>query len=228
MNIDGSASPKVAVTRPLLPGSATPARGMPPCFPSEVQQPSQAVLHSISQWLLDRERRPAFIIASNAVVVLMNDAARQVLQSGRAVEVTHGKLRMSDRRSQAAFTLTLEDVQKQGCSVSHHVRKGVAMYVAPIEVGGYPERLLLCRLGGQYGGISDCEQVRRIFRLTLAEAEVALAIFDGKSLVDTARLRRTSINTVKAQSQRVFEKCGVHSQVDLARRLAAILRDADA
>ncbi|HEY6925648.1 MAG TPA: hypothetical protein VI653_19365 [Steroidobacteraceae bacterium] len=226
--MDGSASPKLAITRSLPRKSATPARGMPLYHSSEVQQLSQAVSHSLSQWLLDREQRPVFIITSTAVVVLMNDAARQVLQSGHAVEVINGKLRMSDRRSHAGFTLTLEDVRKQGCSVIHHVRKGVAMSIAPIEVRGYPERLLLCRLGRQYGGISDCEQVRRIFRLTLAEAEVALAIFGGKSLVDTARLRRTSINTVKAQSQRVFEKCGVHSQVDLARRLAAILRDADA
>ncbi len=160
--MDGSTSPKLAVTRPFLPRSAQ-ARGMRLCDSSEVQHLSPALSQSLSQWLLDRERRPVFIITSTAAVVLMNDAARQVLQSGRAVEIAHGKLRMSDRRSHVGFTLTLEDVRKQGCSVIHHVRKGVAMSIAPIEVRGYQERLLLCRLGRQYGGISDCEQVRRIF-----------------------------------------------------------------
>lgn len=207
--------------------AATPGRTVLTPVPSEPQQLSPGVLRSMSQWLLDRERRPAFIVDGTAAVVLMNRAARQALQCPRAVEIAHGKLRMLDRRNQAAFARTLGELRPQGGRVIHPAGKGVAMHVLPIEVDGYPERLLLCRLEGQYGDLSNCDQVRRVFRLTLAEAQVALAIFDGKSLVDTARIRRTSINTVKAQSQRIFEKCGVHSQVDLARRLAGILRDAD-
>lgn len=223
--MDGSASSTGVVVRPIIATPVTSQRIDPISVRPEPQLLSQVTLRSLSQWLLDREHRPAFIVDDFAAVILMNRAARQLLKFERLVEIARGKLRMSDRKGQETFTRALGGMG-EGRRVVRPTRKGVAMHLSQIEVGENPERLLLCVVESQHGDLSDCDQLRRTFRLTLAEAQVALAIFEGKSLVDAARIRRTSINTVKAQSQRVFDKCGVHSQVELVRRLARVLHHA--
>lgn len=55
--------------------------------------------------------------------------------------------------------------------------------------------------------------------LTPAEREVARLVADGASNAEVADRRRTSIHTVVNQLQRVYEKLGVRSRVELARRL---------
>ena len=56
--------------------------------------------------------------------------------------------------------------------------------------------------------------------LTAAEAAVAEALCEGRTLAQIARLRGVSVNTIKSQVRQLFRKLEVDSRVALVRRLA--------
>lgn len=64
--------------------------------------------------------------------------------------------------------------------------------------------------------------LRSRFGLSLAEAEIAIAITDGADLRAVAAARGVSIQTVRSQLKSIFRKTGATSQ---ARLVAVILRD---
>ncbi|MFW2852842.1 helix-turn-helix transcriptional regulator [Sphingomonas sp. TX0543] len=61
--------------------------------------------------------------------------------------------------------------------------------------------------------------LRNRFRLTAAEARVAMAIADGLSIREVAERIDVSIHTVRAQLGTIFAKTGTHRQADLVRLL---------
>jgi len=61
--------------------------------------------------------------------------------------------------------------------------------------------------------------VARLFSLTLAEAELAVALCSGKTLEEAAIVRRTSVHTVRSQLKSIFNKTGTHRQTDLVTLL---------
>lgn len=63
--------------------------------------------------------------------------------------------------------------------------------------------------------------LRARFDLSLAEAQIALAIANGAGLRDIAVVRGASIQTVRSQLKAIFRKTGATSQ---ARLVALVLR----
>jgi DNA-binding CsgD family transcriptional regulator/PAS domain-containing protein len=59
------------------------------------------------------------------------------------------------------------------------------------------------------------ERLREMFGLTAAESRVALALFEGSSLRDVAEAAGVSIQTVRNQLVRIFEKTGANRQAAL-------------
>jgi DNA-binding CsgD family transcriptional regulator len=66
------------------------------------------------------------------------------------------------------------------------------------------------------------EWIMDAYRLTLAEARVALSVSSGASVAETAHRLNISPNTVKTHLRRVFVKTGASRQADLARIIASI------
>lgn len=64
--------------------------------------------------------------------------------------------------------------------------------------------------------------VRDMFGLTVAEADVAVAIASGHALKEVARLRTCSLNTVRTLASRVLEKTGCRRQAEVVRLLGAL------
>ena len=62
--------------------------------------------------------------------------------------------------------------------------------------------------------------LRELYRLTHAETHLTTRLFAGLTLGAIAQERGLSIHTVRSQVKRVFQKCQVKSQVELARFLA--------
>jgi len=66
------------------------------------------------------------------------------------------------------------------------------------------------------------EQIVDAFRLTQAEARVALAVSSGNTVSETAQLLNLSPNTVKTHLRRVYAKTSTDGQVELAGLIAAL------
>lgn len=63
--------------------------------------------------------------------------------------------------------------------------------------------------------------LRRLYRLTATETEVALRISRGKSLVQIADELSMSYQTIRTHLQHVFDKTDIHHQGELVRLLLA-------
>lgn len=57
--------------------------------------------------------------------------------------------------------------------------------------------------------------IERLFSLTSAEAELAVALCSGKTLEDAAVDRGTSVHTARSQLKSIFNKTGTHRQADV-------------
>ncbi len=82
--------------------------------------------------------------------------------------------------------------------------------------------LVLSDLGA--GDSTVIAELQSLFGLTLAEAQVAAAIFDGAEAADISRTRNVAETTVRKQISSIFRKLDVHRQVDLVRLLAGLRR----
>ena len=67
--------------------------------------------------------------------------------------------------------------------------------------------------------VPDLEVLRRLYRLTKTEAEVALRVLDGTGLVPIAEELAMSLATVRTHMQHVFDKTDTHRQAELVRLL---------
>ena len=64
--------------------------------------------------------------------------------------------------------------------------------------------------------------MRDMFGLTVAEADVAVALASGHTLKEIARLRTCSLNTVRTLVSRVLQKTGCRRQAEVVRLLGAL------
>jgi DNA-binding CsgD family transcriptional regulator len=67
------------------------------------------------------------------------------------------------------------------------------------------------------------DRLRQTFGLTLAEAEVALSLVEGRTTDEIADLRRTSRNTIRNQIQSVLSKMDARTRGDIIRTLSRLL-----
>jgi DNA-binding CsgD family transcriptional regulator/PAS domain-containing protein len=85
-----------------------------------------------------------------------------------------------------------------------------------------PARVLILIIDPSAHSPATAAAIQTTFGLTPAEARVAVLIGSGRSGPETAAMLGISPSTVKTHLKRCFEKTGVHSQVGLARILAAL------
>jgi DNA-binding CsgD family transcriptional regulator len=64
--------------------------------------------------------------------------------------------------------------------------------------------------------------LRRLYRLTEAEAEVALRVIRGAGLKQISEELSISYTTVRTHLQHVFDKTDTHRQADLVRLLLTV------
>ena len=92
------------------------------------------------------------------------------------------------------------------------------LMIAPLRQakGAYPQGgALLFIFDSQATPNVTAYMVRRLFGLSEAEAELAVALCSGKSMDDAASERGVSIHTTRAQLKSIFNKTGTKRQADL-------------
>lgn len=84
---------------------------------------------------------------------------------------------------------------------------------------GFRPQVLVIVRGLNHGDKQLVGALRAGFKLTAAEAEVALQLADGQGPQVIAEERGVSINTVRTQVRNIYDKLGVSRQGELAARL---------
>jgi len=192
-------------------------------LPRRAEDYRQRALAECTTWWIDREPRPMIIVDARLHVLLMNAPAARFLAVTRTIRLHASRLVFSQEGHRSEVERLLQRNLGQ-VSFKAQVR-GSAMTISVQRmpsVHSVAQPLLISAVSGGVDG--DC--LRTKFGLTQAETEIALAIFNGKSLVLVARSRDVSINTVKTQVRHIFQKCRVQSQNELTRRLSELLHAA--
>ncbi|MFB9984747.1 helix-turn-helix transcriptional regulator [Mesorhizobium kowhaii] len=145
---------------------------------------------------------------------------------------------VQDRRLRLTFTQTTADVSWHNLletSFGHGgtfpiaataERCAMIVHVLPIvgasrDIFAIADMLLIITSAEEDTAI-DPKILEGLFDLTVAEASVAREITRGKTLRDIAKIRGVAIDTVRGQLRLVFDKTGVHRQVDLVRLLSGM------
>lgn len=183
---------------------------------------------------LDVLAMPTFLFDEYSRVAHMNRSADALLK-------THGSLRIEDDHlltSDAAATRKLNLELTNAIHASHGDGLELNGVVLLPRLGRMPLMLMIapiCLAGGaSVRGAAllfafDPEStpkitvglVRRLFALSEAEAELAVALCSGKTLEDAASERGISIHTTRSQLKSIFNKTGTKRQPDLVSLLLA-------
>lgn len=181
---------------------------------------TQLLAHLAAE-LINLEPRPLLIVDSDLNILLVNEAATRLLRSTDAVRSENRKLAFADLRHTKQLARAFERDQPT-CHINVGLRDGRAQVrVNRCSLAHLRTATWIVRIDA-LGMKCDCLQ--SALGLTRAEAEIALALIEGRSLMQISKERETSINTVKTQTRFVFQKCRTHTRADLIRRLHEVLR----
>jgi DNA-binding CsgD family transcriptional regulator len=172
------------------------------------------------------------IVDRDARLVFANRAAERLLAARDGIRLASGCVTAADREDQAAFAALFNPLGAlEGTGAVAALRR--AQNRRPLLVQALPLR----RNGrwdstGRVVLLIDVDPPRRLspdrlaalFDLTAAEGRLWAELAGGATLAEIAVRRRVSVNTLRVQLARLFNKVGVHRQADLVRR-AMELRD---
>ena len=178
------------------------------------------------------ERFDALLAGSSDALFFLDDgfrlrhwtAAAEAMLRGGGLRATGGRFRaadaLADATLQAALTTALRGGAPLPVTVAGRAGEALTLSVArlgqrvPVGFNATHTLLVSARTAGDgLGGL------RAMHGLTLAEAQLAIALAAGDSLRTVADRRGVSINTVRNQLSAVFDKTGCRRQQDLIRLL---------
>lgn len=189
---------------------------------------------------------PALLLNGSGCITLANPAAEALISSGDGLRAErNGGLRLAaalpteTNALHRALRLSLAVALGAGKELGYPLRLTRPSGAAPLLVLSVPlpppafvfwemlpqARVLVLILDPSTRSRASVDAVQVTFGLTPAEARVAVLIGSGLSGPEAAALLGISPATVKTHLKQCFEKCGVHSQVALARVLGSLPTD---
>jgi DNA-binding CsgD family transcriptional regulator len=175
----------------------------------------------------DRASRPLVEVGPNASVLWMNQAARDRIGSHPGLLVGGGRLRTRrrDRRPglDAALAWAFEAVSGPPERVAGQAR---AVLLGEAEAETPTVAWVVIEDGRVLVSFDDCAMLTRrvhfaaeLHGLSPAQARLARHLVDGEGLSEIAATFGVSVNTLRTQLQRIFDKTGVRNRTALTRIL---------
>ena len=179
--------------------------------------------------ILDASPHGLFLVDGDARVRFINRAGERLLRPGDTLGVLLGRLRANSSDA----TARLHALIARAACPDRELRTGGSMGVAalgrrqPLAVTVAPIRarhasrfdvdhsVIVCVSDLEAGVRLPADRLRALFALTPAETRLAMAMFEGASLADAAETFGVSLNTVRNQLARLFEKTGTTRQSEL-------------
>lgn len=184
--------------------------------------------------VLDRTGAAVFVVSVDGTVHAMTELAEAAvtrgvlcLTRGRLTAVDAGdtvRLHQALARHGAGPALPLESLLLPGPGRSLPVLLDLVR--APRVAGGFgfqPHVLAILRGGGRWHS-SAASVLGALYRLSPAEADVALRLAEGATRAGIAEARRSSLATVRAQLKSIFLKMGIEREAELIVRLRTMLQ----
>ena len=177
--------------------------------------------------IVEKLNRGVLVIDERGTVLFMNGAAELMFKRNTGLMLRGRSLAFE----QGAANRALEQFLQRGCSTpdcpslvlavdGKKLKSPYRVLVSPLSDGASADDC-----AGRYsvfvyepnGGHRELpiSVLRRLYRLTPAEARLVNELFMGNSLADAAEARGISINTAKYTLKIIFQKCEVRSRAEL-------------
>ncbi|TPI13613.1 hypothetical protein FJW06_12855 [Mesorhizobium sp. B4-1-3] len=182
---------------------------------------------------LDRVAQGVLIVAASGEVLFANRTAEALLTEADGIRMEKSALRAARRADAAQFQRLIATAAERSDTAGGVMalarpppRRSLSVLVAPLKiesswfVAGRPAAIVF---------VADPDsaprtvqgQLRKLYRLTPAEAAVAIAIARGEGLQAAADELGISLTTARTHLQHVFEKTETRRQAELVRLIAA-------
>ncbi len=185
---------------------------------------------SRSTWEAALETMPqaALVISPGCTVAFANARARAILRRSDGLRLIQNRLELTVAAEHERYARCLhEALRREGARggallVSRSgARRPYSLVVHPFEAGERTNALVL--IGDPDGErASRGELLRQLYRLTGAEADVALMVSSGMNVEDVANHRGVTGATAKTLLQRAYQKTAVSKASELARLVAEL------
>lgn len=168
---------------------------------------------------LDKFSRGVFLLDSDGAVAFANRSAEAMVARNDGLLLSKCRLQFKCESTQAALESFLTHAtDKVGeslvlCTRASPRNCSYRVLVSPLENGAGYCVFVYEPNGGQKP--LPVSMLRRMYRLTPAEAHLANELFAGKTLAQAAQARSISINTAKYTLKAIFNKCEVRSRAEL-------------
>lgn len=182
---------------------------------------------------LDVLSMPTFLFDETGRTAHTNRSADTLLRALQGCRVEDGHLLTGDvavtRKLNFELTNAIHASRGDGAELNGVVllpRQGrlpLMLMIAPLRVAAGPVcgAALLFAFDPESTPPITAEVVSRLFTLTDAEAQLAVALCCGKTLDEAAEARGTTVHTVRSQLKSIFVKTGTKRQADLVSLLLA-------
>jgi len=170
------------------------------------------------------------LVEGDGVLVYANSVAERLLDRDSGLTVINGRVTPMNSEAARQFERVIgqaarRDGPRIGGTMSiprNNARLPLAVRTAPLPFDyGAIHRMtapvLVCITDLEAEVIAPSGELRDLFGLTSAEIRLAAAVFEGLSLPEAAEQFGISINTVRFQLARIFDKTGVSRQAALVK-----------
>lgn len=186
---------------------------------------------------LDAVEHGIIIVASDLILLHVNDAAERLLREGDGLVSHAGALSAAAPHMRRRLTAMLQfalsgdafGIRHGGSLACHRPsgRRPYAIHVLPItpQGNGFPSRgptAMVLIVDPERRPMPAPDMLRQLFGLTRTEAAVAQLVLNGEGLGPIGEQLQLSRDTVKTHLHSIFRKTGVHRQAELVRLLTAV------
>ncbi|MCM2476172.1 LuxR family transcriptional regulator [Rhizobium sp. CG5] len=181
---------------------------------------------------VEQSNYPLIEVDADARILWMNRLAQERIYSHPGLASAGGCLRARRRERDAglrdAVRLAFRELQGQ-TRISLSPKQAWAVVLGEDAAGAPLYCWVRLEDGKALVSFDDAETVARridgaqeIYGLSPAQVRLARLIVDGHDLADAGKLLAVSVNTLRTQLQRIFDKTGVRSQAALVRALLSV------
>jgi DNA-binding CsgD family transcriptional regulator/PAS domain-containing protein len=186
---------------------------------------------------LDVVRQGVFIVAGEHLVINLNSAAERIVRADDGLCIRYGRIAATSARTEQELGIAINNALTGEAST---IRKGQSLTCSrpsgkrPFVIEVLPSHrrdadepltrpmVLVLIIDPEDEPEPAVALLRRLYRLTEAEADVALHVMHGADLKRISAELSISFTTVRTHLQHVFDKTDTHRQAELVHLLLAL------
>lgn len=185
------------------------------------------ILQAVALATLDKLSRGVVLLDADGLVCFANPAAEAMVARNDGLRLHRKRLQFDNVDANATLqgflvqgaraaddgSVVLE-VETRRCDSTYRVLLSRLVLRRPRHSGHVGYCVFVYEPNGGQKPL-PASVLKNLYRLTVAEARLANALFVGQSLAEAAQTCGTSVSTAKSVLKRVFSKCAVHSRSEL-------------